>query len=423
MTTLAGLGLVRTVKAMRTDVIGEQRRLHATHGDWVHFGWPLRFSIARHPHVVRHVLVDNAANYKKSASYTELRALLGNGLITSDGEHWRKNRRMIGPLFTKATAREAAPSLRSELERMLSTLRAGTYDVAELWSDHVFAAATAHLFGDHIRGRAHEVHAAIRQWETRFVRRVYALVKLPDAWPTPDTQRGLRTINKIVADVVDQAKRDAPSTSVLSRLLAMPDRLPDAQLRDELMTLLLAAHDTTSTALTWTCSLLARHPRIQDDVRDEVRGARQGAALPLLRSVIEESLRLHPPVPSVSREAIADDVICGVHVAAGTKIEMTVHATQRHPDFFEAPDSFVPSRFSDDKRHTIDADAYLPFGRGQRLCAGRELALVHLEQAMAEMIARFRMVLPDGADASEPTSFASITMRPKHGMPLVLVDV
>jgi cytochrome P450 len=275
------------------------------------------------------------------------------------------------------------------------------------------------------------VQEKLSAWEHRFVRRVYSVFKLPDSWPTPDavrTRAGVAAVDELIHRVIAKAENDPPKErNLLVRLLEMRRDEPEAfsaqQLRDELMTLMLAGHDTTAVALTWTCWLLARHPEIQQQAADEIHAALRGASptaadvekMPLTCRILDESMRLYPPVPGISRQPIEDDVVTGVLVAAGGRVEFSLFATHRHPAFWTEPERFDPRRFEDDRRVQIDAFAYLPFSRGPRLCVGKDLALLEMPLLLAQILQAFRLeTLTD----EEPEPFAAITLRPKNGMPL-----
>jgi cytochrome P450 len=428
--TIRGLDLLRTIRALRRCYVREQVRLMRAHGDVVALGWPASFLMAFHPDALRRVLADNARNYVKSTNYEELKPVMGEGLVTSEGETWRRSRAAVGPTLSRDALRAFAPHLTAPVQAMLDDwdgrLAGGsaTWDVTEDYTRLAFGIAADRFFGPGL-GPAHKdlVHAKLRAWERRFVRRVYSIVKLPDAAPTPDalrSRRGIAAVDALVHELIGaRGTGDADADDVLGRLLAAR-ALPPRQVRDELMTLLLAGHDTSAAALGWTTWLLARHPRVQDDVYDEARavpgppGVDDVERLPLLRRVIDESLRLYPPVPGFSRAAIDDDVVGGVPVRAGTKIELSVYATHRHPAYWPDAERFDPDRFDG---RPVDPYAYLPFSRGPRTCIGKAMAELQLLLTLAAVVRRVRFATTTDA---EPEPFAAITLRPRDGLPLVV---
>lgn len=438
-TPLTGLALVRSVRGLRRCYVKEQTRLMNDVGDIVPFGWPLGFVVAFHPRALEQVLVNNGANYVKSKNYVELAPVLGNGLVTSSGAVWQRSRRIIGQELGHQAARRDGAGFADSV-RDAAARWGDVVDVAAAFTDLAFRFTATMLLGPAAAQQATFVHQRLGVWEQRFVRRVYSVVKLPDHWPTPDARRsrqGIADVDAWLAGIIDRFLDEGSageSWGILGKLVeacrtgGSSDNSSSAvdrrQVRDEIMTLLLAGHDTTAAALTWTSYLLARHPEVQEALADESRAASAGGdlveRLPLHARVVQESLRLFPPVPGFSRDAIADDDLDGFAVKAGSKIELSAYATHRHRDFWSEPERFDPERFSTTRAPLIDPFAYVPFGKGTRICAGKELALQQLVAGLAAVTRTVRLSRrPEDVDVDvDAEPFAAITLRPRGGLPL-----
>ena len=378
------------------------------------------------PDGVRRVLVENARGYGKATiQYSALATVTGPGLLAGDGEVWKQHRRTVQPAFhhgsledVAAHAVHAARGLVAEadalppgtpLEVLGATSRAGLEVVG-----HTLAAADlsgdAPLLVDAV-GRALEL----------VVRR--AASPVPAAWPTPARRRLARevaVIDEVCARIV-ATRRARPledPRDVVGLMLAAG--MDDRQVRDELVTFVVAGHETVASSLTWTLDLLARNPSVLARVHAELAGALGGREpgwddlgnLPLLRAVVDESLRLYPPAWVVTRQALADDVVAGVAVPAGTLVIVCTWGLHRDPALWEAPEEFRPDRFLDAPRPA--AGSYVPFGAGPRLCIGRDLALVEEVLVLATLL-RERTVRPAGP---APRVDALVTLRPRGGLPL-----
>jgi cytochrome P450 len=437
---LQGLEVARVLQASRRSFVGEQVRLMNHVGDLVHLGWPLGGWLAFHPRALEHVLGKNALNYVKSQNYAEIVPVMGNGLVTSSGETWTKSRKVVGAEMSREAARVAGAHFARFLSDETSTgvggwAEEGVVDVCARFTDLAFRFMATALLGPGAAPHCAYVHDRIGVWERRFIRRVYSVVKFPDSWPTPEavrSRRGIADIDTLVDRLITErvARGLDPAGGVgVGGEMAVVDKLMTAwtnadgtvnrrQVRDEIMTLLLTGHDTTAAAMTWILYVLARHPELQEQAREEARVHERADGLGWLRQIVDETLRVYPVAPGFSRMAIADDVVCGVAIAAGTKVELSAYATHRHPDFWPEPERFDPHRF--DAERTIDPFAYVPFGKGPRTCVGKDLALQQLVLGTAALLRRLRFDLVDDAP---PAPFATITLKPKGGLRLRVTRV
>lgn len=442
-----GLELLGVIKRLRENFVYEYGRLHERHGDLIWFGWPLQFYLALHPKDVEHVLLKNARNYRKSRNYRELGRLLGEGLVTAEGATWKHNRSALSPEFTKARVTQdiglivectrewiaqgalgnVGPSPNADGTEGGSEVIAVDSAAAEL----VFRLAAESLFGSQARGAAREVSRHLALFMHRYVERAYAWIKVPAAIPSRgnrDMKRSVEALDEILADVVRQARQaDDSSTNVLRRLLRINETTPEAALsdralRDEMVTLLMAGHETTANALSWSLLLLAQHPEaqqrlyqeVQDVLGDETPSAETLQRLSFCDWILLEAMRLYPPVPGVSREALAADELSGVPIAAGSRVELSMWVTHRHPEYWDEPDAFRPERFAPERREKQPRFAYFPFAGGPRICLGAEMAKLELKIMLAMCIRNFEFEVT----GEPPTPYPTVTLRPYPALEL-----
>ena len=389
------------------------------------------------PHGVRRVLVDNARGYGKgTVQYRALAGVTGPGLLASDGGTWRRHRRVAQPAFhhgsldaVAAHAVDAARRLVAEVDalppgRPLEVLGATSRTSLEVVG-HTLAAADLSGVAERL---VETVGAALEVVVAR------AASPVPGRWPTPARRRLRRLvaeIDEVCARIVAQRRAAgrlddpaAPPEDLVGLMLAAG--MDEREVRDELVTFVVAGHETVASSLTWTLDLLARHPHVQQRLHAELAGVlgAPGAArepgwddlrrLPYTRAVVDESLRLYPPAWVVTRQALADDVVAGVAVPAGTLVVISTWALHRHPDVWARPEEFRPERFLDGTRREV---GYVPFGAGPRLCIGRDLALVEEVLVLATLL-RGHVVRP--APGPRPAVEALVSLRPRGGLPLLV---
>lgn len=428
--------MVAAVPAIMRDPLSYLERTVARYGDVVPFpvnGRPavLVNSVAG----VRRVLQDNHRGYGKATiQYSSLALVTGAGLLTTDGELWRSHRRVMQPAFHRDTlAHVAAESVRAaELVRAeWDAAPGGVVDV-----DDVLMRATLHVVGrtlfgaDLVDGGAAEGHrlvAAVHEALAVVMRRATQPWTAPPGVPTPTARRLVRsraTLDEACAAMV-RARRDRsePGHDVLGLLLHAG--LDDTEVRDELVTLVIAGHETVAASLTWTLRLLAEHPEVVGRVHaelDEVLGApgrgrpvgwEDLAALPVTRAVVDEGLRLYPPAWVITRRALADDVVDGVALPEGTLVITSPWLQHRREDLWPDARRFDVDRWLGSPPGAR-REGYVPFGAGPRLCIGRDFAVVESVMVLAELL-RDRTVAPAGP---RPEVLASVTLRPRGGMHL-----
>ena len=429
--------MVAAVPEILRDPLGFLRRTANRYGDVVAFPMPgAPVVLVNSVSGVRRVLQENSRGYGKATiQYTSLALVTGAGLLTTDGEVWRRHRRLVQPAFHRETlAHVAAESVRA------ATLVREEWDAAPgrvVDLDDVLMRATLDVVGrtlfgaDLVDGGAADgrrVVAAVHEALEVVLRRATQPWVAPPGIPTPASRRleaARRTLDEACAAMVGARLAGGGQHAghdVLGLLLSAG--LDPAEVRDELVTLVIAGHETVASSLAWTFRLLAEHPEVQARVHaelDEVlRDAPDGepgwadvGSLPVTRAVVDEALRLYPPAWVVSRRSVADDVVDGVALPAGTLVITSPWLLHRRPDLWPRPDAFDVDRWlgagASGRR-----EGYVPFGAGPRLCIGRDFALVESVLVVASLL-RDRTVSPAGP---RPGLDASVTLRPRGGMHL-----
>ncbi|MGZ6175584.1 MAG: cytochrome P450 [Candidatus Binataceae bacterium] len=426
------LGSLRRVQHEPLELLREGFR---EYGDVVRyrFGNTHAFLLA-HPDHIRHVLHDNHRNYdKNNVDYAMLRRLLGNGLLTSDGAFWLRQRRLMAPMFHRQRVAGFCNLMVNSTLEMFDlweelALIGEPIDIADEMARLTLKIVAKALFSADVSDDAGAIGAAL----TEVNRQLGEFSLLDMFWmiPTPRKRRfraAVRALDQVVGKIIDERRRSAHrNQDLLSMLLEAVDEETDKgmtprQVRDEVLTLLLAGHETTANALTWTWYLLAQNPAAADKLHQEVVGVLgrrtpDGLDLPKLpytRMVVEESMRLYPPAWAISRNAIGDDEIGGYHVRRKTNLIICSFITHRHPEFWEEPERFDPERFSPARSEGRPNFAYLPFGGGPRICIGNSFAMTEAQLVVATVAQRYRLRLVPG----HPVELHPlVTLRPRHGM-------
>lgn len=405
------------------------------YGDIVHLkAGPYHGFLVSAPADIKHVLQDNARNYHKSPLYDRLRDSLGNGLLTSEDSFWLRQRRLAQPAFHRQRLITMADAMVSCIEQMLErwehTAATGeTIDVVGEMMALTQAIIVRTMFSTDLGATAEIVN---RTWPiiNRRIGETFWSTKLETTLPLPANRRFQRALSeletvvyRIIADR-RQTRRDEPD--LLSMFLSARDDetgtgMTDQQLRDEVMTMLLAGHETTSLALSWTYYLLSQHRDVEQGITDEVErviGDRRPAftdvdQLISTRRALEESLRLYPPAWGFSRLALGDDEISGYRVPEGSIVFVIPFVVHRRPKLWPDPERFDPDRFAPERESARPRFAYIPFGGGPRGCIGTQFAMLEAMLIVAAIAQRFRVELvPDQQIRPEPL----ITLRPAPGI-------
>lgn len=390
------------------------------------------------PDSIQHVLQGNARNYdKQTMDYQLLYPLVGQGLLTSDGDAWLRQRRLMQPAFHRQRITNLGQMMVEETLAALARWAEPAQCSTAISVDQEMMRLTLTIVGKallsiDLGAEASEFGQAFKRANARFGYENMLSIMLP--WlPTRQNRQyksAIQTMDRLVYEIIAR-RRAEPSDydDLLTMLLAARDEetgegMSDRQLRDEMMTILLAGHETTANALTWTFYLLSQHPQAAARLHAEVDGVLAGQPpgvadlphLPYTRMVLQEALRLYPPAWSIARRAVEDDVLGGYPIPAGTVVHISFYALHRHPRLWDAPEQFRPERFSEEeveKRHKF---AYLPFSTGPRKCIGDQFALTEGQLILAAVAQRFDLTLAPGQRSD---TAALITLTPKHGMSMI----
>lgn len=362
------------------------------------------------PEALQHVLHRRATAWGRGSTLADTRPLLGNGLVASDPPLWLAQRRTMQPAFHHAHATKWLELISAATQRCLDALPTGSFSVRAQMLRLARESIVEALFSDAFDAEADQLAQAFEAIEGFMGERSLVLAKLPVS-VSPGRERYLEAIRFIDArlSALVQARKAAPSPplDLLTMLLRAVDpetgqTMSDQQLRDELMTVFLAGHETTANALTWAIALLATHPAEAALVVDEVRDAgpvtlATFGRLPRLNAVVREALRLYPPVWIIAREALEDDEVLGVRMPKGSVVMLPVFVTQRSPTLWPEPNAFRPERFLSESSTdaTVWKFRYLPFGAGPHVCLGLRFALLECVVVLAGLYQQGTFVLGD----------------------------
>ncbi len=385
--------------------------------------------------LIAEVLLDKDGAFIKDRVTRGLSLFLGQGLLTSEGDLWRRQRRLIAPSLTKKHIATYADAMVRRTREYTATLETGQErDVAVDMSHATLEIVVETLFGTGL-GAAHDrVGRAIDSVMTDFQEIIQSWRRaFPDWVPFAARRRTVRTMKDVDAIVLEMVrKRRAQSElgdDLLSRLLAARDEvdatrgMDDGQLRDEVMTLFIAGHETTANALAWTLLLLAEHPEVDARLLAEVDRVLAGraataedvSALSFTDAVLKESMRLYPPAHIIGREATRDLRLGAWTIPKGTSVLISPWALHHDPRFFSDPEAFRPDRWLDGSTADLPRYAYMPFGGGARICVGNHFAMMEAVLVLATIVQRARFERISRAPVElQP----AITLRPKGGLPL-----
>ena len=393
--------------------------------------------IVANPEGIKHVLQENHRNYTKSQDYVILARLLGQGLVTSEGSLWLKQRRLMQPMFHREKIAAFGTMMTDCTLGMLDRWSgiAERHEPIDMTSEMMrltLEIVGRALFTMDLTGHADAIGREITIANERFGQFDVGMV-LP--WlPTPKNFRFRKAVDelrRIVLDLIANRRgENRDYGDLLSMLLAARDeetgdKMSDEQLRDEVLTLVLAGHETTANALSWTWYLLSQHPEVERKLHaelDEVLGGRPPTMADLVNlnytgMVIDEAMRIYPPVWAIGRAAIEDDEIMGYRIARGSNVMLSQWLTHRHPSYWENPERFEPERFSAERAVGRPRYAYFPFSGGPRQCIGNIFALTEANLILAAVAQKYRPRLVPGHRV-EP--YPLITLRPRYGLTMTL---
>jgi cytochrome P450 len=415
-----------TFFAAHANQMGQLYRIKLLHKEYL---------VVNHPDAIRHILVNNVKNYSRRKSYAFLQELLGDGLLTSEGEPWRKQRRLSQPAFSK-----------EQLHGLITQMDVSIQDyLKENWNTNSFVdleksmnVLTLQILTQSIlysptqsyfEKVQFDLHDALQYMTSSRFNALKILSKLPSKKKTKG-KAAIKNVKTLVAKIISD--RANPHSEKFNDLLEMLMSTKDEEtgeslgqdaLLDEVMTMFVAGHDTTAAALTWIIYLLNKNPKALDQMKEELNVNWDGKvvtfetlnSLPYMKMVIQEALRLLPPVWAFGRKAKEDDVILNYQIKKGNSLNIPIYAIHRHPDFWEHPNEFYPEHFLPEAVKQRDKFAYMPFSLGQHRCIGEYFAIMEIQMVLMRIYKSFNIELT----AQDPMEFIPlVTLKPKHAIRL-----
>jgi cytochrome P450 len=430
------LGSFREIMRDRLDVLTRYAR---DYGDVVRMRvGPARVTLVSHPELVEDVLVSRARLFHKGFNEQMVRPAAGNGIFLSEGDFWKRQRRMVAPPLHKARIAGYASTMVDVAERVVAGFADG--EVRDLYEDMTgigLAIAARTLFGVDVREAA-GFASALSDLMACVKARIDSVVPLPDWVPTPTLlrlKRSKRHLDTILYDAIRKRRGGAgpEREDLLTLLLTARDEddgqgMTDQQLRDEAMTLFIAGFETSAINLAWALHLLSKHPRVADALRVEV-GAALGdrppsaddvGRLASVERVAREAMRLYPPAWIMDRTALEDLDLGGFRIPRGSQLWVSPWILHRDPRFWDDPEAFVPDRWQGDLQKRLPRFAYFPFGGGPRVCIGNAFAMMEVVLVLTTLVRRFRF---DPVDGAAPRPDPGFTLRPVPGVRLRVTRV
>ncbi len=389
--------------------------------------------VLSHPDDIESVLITNHRNFAKSVFLTESQSLLGRGLLTSDGDAWREQRRMVQPSFHPQQVARYSRSIVEQVEPLLENWQDGeTRDIHQDMMDLTMKIVARVLFGDDIASETARLGDALRVFFEQFDER-FGFYLLPQWLPTPGNLRYRKALGELNAMIVKLIRRRQAAaqgngdmlSGLLGALSESGKALTASELRDQMMTLFFTGHETTGLALSWTWYLLAQNPRVETKLVEELRSVLGGRLpsyddlrrLPYTEMVFKESLRLYPPAYAVVRKALDDCEVGGYRIPSGATLAMFQWSVHRDSRFFDQPGEFIPERWENDFQKRLPRCAYFPFGAGPRICIGDGFAKTEVPLLIASIAQRFHFdLVPTHPVLLSP----SLTLRPRKGIKMVV---
>ncbi|MEH1126971.1 cytochrome P450 [Micromonospora sp. CPCC 206061] len=429
----AGHPMLGMAPAFRRDMLGTLLAGFRDYGDTVSYRFGPRWGphplsqhvvMAHHPEAVHEVLTTGRVFSRRTTGFQVLTEFIGTGLLTSDGDVWLRQRRTLQPLFTPRRVAGYTELMTAEAARIAAEPAAAagsTVDLHHLMQRYALRVVGRALFGDDVDEAVPELQRLMPVLGDLALARALQMVRTPLRWPTPRARRITREraaqyaiVDRIIAKHASRGTGE-DRDDMLSRLHAARDPetgqpLSAEEIRDQVLVFLLAGHETTAGALTFTLYLLGRYPAAQE----RVAASGPSGDADLVRAALMEGMRLYPPAYSTERLADVDTTISGHHVPAGTRVMLSSYVTHRHPEFWPDPDRFDPNRFTG--QHDRPRYAYFPFGGGPRSCIGEHFALLEATVLLRTLLARYRVEALDGRLPLAPM----ITLRPAEPVRAIL---
>ena len=431
-----GLPILGLALAVRNDPLGTLQRLAREYGDVV--SMPVmrmsRVLVNRPDYIQQLLILDHAKLHKSTLTKLVVGPLLGQGLLISEGDFWRRQRRLAQPAFHRSRTNEYSPVMvECALERMRNWRGGETRNIAEEMMKLTLEVAVRTLFGTSLAGDSDSIGKAMTFLMRHYLRRARTPWRVPESWPTRANRRARREVeymDSLIYGIISDRKKDTrPRNDLLSLLMsAMHEdgsRMSERQVRDESMTLFVAGHETTALSLAWTWYLLGENPAAESRLHEELRSTLVGRPaevsdiekLPYLNAVVHESLRLYPPAFIMARMNLETVTLGGYEIPPRTTLLASQWVMHRDPRFFEQPERFLPERWLDGLEDRLPPGVYFPFGDGPRRCIGQGFAQLETALVIAAIAQKFRFRLKPGFPVvPEPL----VTLRPKYGIEMTI---
>lgn len=434
-----GLPFSGNLFAFRKDPLGFLTKVQREYGDVVY----IRFGPSRHvylisdPEQIKDILLTKQHAFHKAKGLQTAKAVVGEGILTSEGEKHMRQRRLLQPSFRKDRIGQYAEAMVDYTEHMLQTWRPGetrivTEDMMQLTLDII----THTMFGTGITSGINEIGHAIEVGMKYVSHKASSFLDIPESIPTKSNvefKRSAQTLDRVIFNIIEERRKkpDANREDLLSMLLKARDEetgtgMSDKQVRDEVMTIFLAGHETTANTLSWTWYLLSQNPEAEQKFHEEldrVLGGRRPThddidQLKYTRQIVWESMRVYPAVWAVNRQVVKEVEIGGRLYKPGDTLMMSQFVMHRNPKYYEEADRFLPERFEGDLLKQIPQFGYFPFGGGPRVCIGNHFALMEATLLLATIGSRYKLRL--APDHHEVRPEPLVTLRPKNGLKMVV---
>ena len=435
---VSGLALFRMMPKFKRNTLQTFVDLARQHGDLVCFRGLWTSFMLIDPQHVEYVLQMNSRNYRKGKNYKELAAATGNGLFVSEGDVWRRQRRLAQPAFHRQKIASFAKIMTDSCEAMLERWqplaeRGATVEVDAEMLRLTLGIVGKALFSRDLSDESDTMNQSFEIIRKHTTKRIMSILKFPASFPTAQNRRFRQAVanaEQVVYDLIAERRHGAGNDDLLSLLMAARDEetgegLSDQELRDQALTIIGAGYETTTQALAWTWYLLAKHPEIENKLHAEIEHVLRGRTptfedLPNLKytlMVFQEAMRLYPPIWMLTRAAIEADEIGGYRVPANSEILLLPYITHRHPKYWEQPEDFNPEHFTPEKVAARPRFAYFPFGAGARQCIGNNFALMEAQLIIATVAQKYLLRLADEQTIKPETS---VTLRPSRSLKMTL---
>lgn len=409
-------------------------KLARTYGDIVRWRGMFTLYTINNPDYVRQILTQGYPRFiKDTIDYRVLSQSLGKGLVTSEGTCWRQQRKLMQPIFTNRNVNGFDTTINAMTAQMIQRWEQRS-PTETVWLDRemgyvAFQIVSRALFGADIDQYSDKIVEVLKVINTDS-QTLRAMLTLFPWLPLPSNRHFLRMRNqldRIVHELIEHRREQGvEDNDMLDRLLAARDKetgegMSETQLRDEIVTLLLAGHETTGTAIAWTLYLLSQHPQVEAQLVAELSSVLSGAPatssdlvrLPYLKQVMQESLRLYPPIWAIARQNTEQIELGGYRIPAKSYLVIPIYNLHRHPDYWPDAEQFDPGRFAPQREASRHSYCYLPFSAGPRTCIGANMAMLEIQLVLAQVLQRFRVTLVPGHPV-EPV--AEITFKPRYGL-------